>query len=232
VTKGGKINSLDESPRRRATGLIVARVDSETLIRIGPDEVVIADDGVVVLSPADMRWPVREFCRVPIWFRETRYYLRSKEFEATHQRYVYRLCHWPADHAQASSETIVYDDQYVAERDADSALTRNKERMRLFLLLFYPFLGMFWSDFKNRVLSPLGFASDSITRLSVFVSFNIFYVVGVFVGWLGGRDSLLLWGIMIIFGLDTFVRYSQSLKFDVQRHWGFLEWLWPWRKRG
>lgn len=207
-------------------------VDSEVITRIGPDEVVMSDEGVVILSPTDMNWPIREFCRAPIWYREEKYYLHDKRFETARQLHLYDLRAWPADHTQASSEEIIYDRHYIEERDRDSADARMKNRLRRFLLPFYPLLGMLWSDYKNRVLVPIGFRPDSITRLSVFVSFNVAFVIWIFVAWLGYGDSAVLWTIMITFALDCSIRYTQSLHFDIERHWGFLEWLWPgrWKK--
>ena len=200
-------------------------MDSGALTRIGPDEVVVADDGIVILSPADMPWHVREFCRVPIWHGGTKYYLRDKRFDETRRRFIYDLRHWPADHPQESSEVIDYDVAYVAARDEHSAAARNRQRVHDLLLFCYPFLGFLWSDYKNRTLGRLGFVPDSITRASVFVGYIVCVVTGIFVGWLGFRDSLVMWAVMVVSGVDTLLRFSQSLRLDVQRHWGFLEWL-------
>lgn len=205
-------------------------MEHDTPTRIGPDEIVPSDKGLIILSTSDMDWWIREFCRVPIWFQEHKYYPHDKRFETDRQRFAHDLRHWPEDHPQASSDEIIYNEHYVEERDRNTVDGKMKERWRRFLLPFYPLLGMLWSDYKNRVLVPIGFRPDSITRLSVFVSFNVAYITGIFVGWLGYRHSALLWGIMTIFGMDCLIRFSQSLNFDIQHHWGFLEWLWPRKK--
>jgi hypothetical protein len=35
------------------------------------------------------------------------------------------------------------------------------------------------------------------------------------------------WALMLVLGADSFMRFGQSLKLDVEDHWGFCEWLWP-----
>lgn len=207
-------------------------MESDALTQLGPDELVPADEGFVIRSPADMPWSVREFCRTPIWYQDKKYYLHRKQFDEDRRCFVYDLRHWPSDHAQASSEEIFYDLAYIEERDRESDHNRKRDRWSLLLRPFYPLLGYAWSDYKNRVLVPMGFRPDSITRLSVFVSFNIAFVTGIFVGWLRQGEPIVMWSIMIVFGLDCAVRFTQSLHFDVEGHWGFLEWLLPsrWRK--
>lgn len=207
-------------------------MESDAPIRIGPDEVHLFEGGCVILSLADMDWQIREFCRVPIWFRETKYYLHYKEFDEDRQKFAYHLHHWPADHAQASPEEVFYNIEYIQARDLESANHRKKSRWLLFLRPFYPLLGYAWSDYKNRVLVPVGFRPDSITRMSVFVSFLVAYVTGIFAGWLGQGEPIVMWSIMLTFALDCSVRYTQSQYMDVEHHWGFFEWLLPsrWRK--
>ncbi len=53
---------------------------------------------------------------------------------------------------------------------------------------------------------------------------------GILVGWLhagvlGIRAAD--WALLFLLGMDTVIRFAQSLKFDVEFHWGICEWLWP-----
>ena len=105
------------------------------------------------------------------------------------------------------------------------------------LIPLYPFLGLFWSGFKNRVLGPVGFESGSVTKISILLTFNLFIAEGIFVGWLGGglltyflgQPTLrpVDWALMLLLGADSAMRFGQSLKMDVEQYWGFCEWLWP-----
>jgi hypothetical protein len=36
--------------------------------------------------------------------------------------------------------------------------------------------------------------------------------------------------LMLLLGADSTLRFGQSLKLDVERSWGFCEWLWPGRR--
>ncbi len=184
-----------------------------------------------------MDWPIREFCKVPIFFRGQKYYLRSKLEGRQPGLMVYQLCPWPAQLHEASPRSVVYDEAYVAQRDEAAAAARRHQRLYVALLPLYPFLGLLWSGFKNRILGPLGFEPGSITQASVVLIFNALIVEGIFVGWLrGGLLTYFLsrpvlrsadWAVMLLLGADSAMRFGQVLKMDVQEHWGFCEWLWP-----
>jgi len=34
------------------------------------------------------------------------------------------------------------------------------------------------------------------------------------------------WMLVLLLGADSALRFSQSLKMDVEQHWGIFEWLW------
>jgi hypothetical protein len=201
------------------------------------DKVCVETERLIVHAAEAMDWPVREFCRVPIIFRGQKYYVRSKRDGERAHTFIYELWLWPEKLQEASVREVVYDEAYVIERDKAAARSRRRDRLHFILLPFYPFLGLFWSGFKNRTLGRLGFVPISITRASIAVTFNLFIAEGIFVGWLGGGILTYFsgwpglrpidWTLLISLGADSVMRFGQSLEFDVERCWGFCEWVRP-----
>lgn len=206
-------------------------------VNVGSDKVTYEGDRLIVHAAVPMDWPVREFCKVPIFFLGRKYYVRAKRPDERPHAMVYELWPWPEDLHESSSQAVVYDAAYVANRDRTTATERKNDWSYLLLVPFYPFLGLCWSGFKTRMLSPMGFEPGSITKASVALTFNLFLLEAVFVGWLaGGAFTHLLsrpglrpldWLLLILLGADSVIRFSQSLRMDVERHWGFCEWLRP-----
>lgn len=210
------------------------------VIKIGTDRVHVAADRLLIDARELMDWPVREFYRVPIYFQGRKYYVRTAG--DAHPPYArrYELWLWPADQPEQTTQMVIYDEAYVTARDAAAKRRRGEDHWHLILLPFYPFLGFFWSGFKNRVLARVGFAPRELTAASIAIGFSLMMAEGVFVGWLGG--GLLMWflkngnlrmadvGLLILITADVVMRYSQHLQTDVDQPWGFCEWLWP-RKR-
>ena len=217
--------------------LAVVRHLMERVVTIGSDEVRVEHERLIIHAAEPMDLPIREFCRVPLYFEGREYYLRSKRKGERPYVIVYELWPWPTDLHERSSRQVIYDESYVAERDAQAAERRRHEWLHLALLPFYPLLGLCWSGFKNRVLGRIGFEPSSITRASMILTFNLMVVEAIFVGWLaGGLLTYLIgwsslravdWGLLLLLGADTVMRFGQSLKFDIEHHWGFCEWLWP-----
>ena len=207
---------------------------------IGTDRVQYEGERVVIDAAERMDWPVREYCRVPIWFRERKYYLRSARSAGRGRRVIYELWPWPADLHESSAQSVFYDEAYVGERDGQATHQRRGDRFHLALLPLYPFLGLLWSGFKCRTLGPMGFEPISITKASVALTFNLFVLEGIFAGWLGGGILVYFggnpalqwvdWLLLIVLGADSSMRFGQSLKLDFEEPWGFCEWLWS-RKR-
>ncbi|HEV2391271.1 MAG TPA: hypothetical protein VG146_02805 [Verrucomicrobiae bacterium] len=206
-------------------------------MNVGSDEVYVEGGRVVIRAAKPMDWTIREFCKVPIFFQGQKYYLRSKCKGDKNHPVVYELSPWPTELHEAAPFGIIYDEAYTTERDLNEAKNRHYRCSYLALLPFYPFLGLFWSGFKDRPLSVLGFEPGSITKASIALTFNLFIAEGIFVGWLAGgmmtyflghpRLRPLDWVLMLLLGADTIMRFGQSLKLDVTRHWGFCEWLLP-----
>jgi hypothetical protein len=209
---------------------------SDSIIKIGSDRVYVGEDRVVIDAVEPMDWQVREFCRVPIFFEGRKYFLRSQSSLEWPYAQRYELWLWPDDLHEASPQTVTYDESYAARRNEAAQVRRRHERIHFWLLPFYPLLGLCWSGFKNRVLCRWGFEPRSITSASVVLVFNLLVVEVIFVGWLqGGLLATFINGnlrnvdltLTLAFMSDVIMRYSQLLKSDVERHWGFCEWLWP-----
>jgi hypothetical protein len=207
---------------------------------VGSDRVWIDGEHLMIEAAEPMDWPVREFCKVPIYFEGRKYYLRGKTQAESPFAARYELWPWPIDLKDQSTRSVFYDLEYVTDRDEAAKRRRRFDTTHFLLLPFYPLLGLCWSSFKNRVLQPVGFEPRSITWASVVLIFNLCIIEGIFVGWLQG--GLLLWwfgsgnlrsvdvAVLLVLALDAAWRGHRLLKSDVQEHLGFCEWVWP-RKR-
>lgn len=200
------------------------------------DEVERAGDVVIIHAANPMDWPVREFCKVPIWFEGRKYFLRTKRDGPTPPGMIYELQLWPENLHEASARGVIYDKDYVAERDRQARTNSRNSWLYLLLLPFYPVLGLFWSGFKRRMLEPIGFEQRSITNASIILTANLCIVQAIFTGWLlGGTLTHLLgqplrlmdWAVLLLLAADCLLRIGQALQSDVEDRWGFCEWLRP-----
>jgi hypothetical protein len=210
------------------------------VISVETDRVCLHGDHLIIEAVEPMDWPVREFCRVPIFFEARKFHVRRVTDGIAPFARRYELWPWPADLHDQSTQSVSYDATYVKARDEAARARRGRDRWHLVLLPFFPFLGLCWSGFKQRVLTKAGFEPRSITSASIALMFNLLLVEGIFVGWLG--SGMLMWflrntnlrtvdlALTALLAADVVLRYSQHLKLDVDQPWGFCEWLWP-RKR-
>lgn len=201
-------------------------------LNIGTDRVCLEPERLIIHAAEPMDLPIRESCKVPVYFQGQKYYVHSKQAGECSRAVVYELWPWPPELQEASSRQVFYDEAYVIERNKLAATRRHHGRVHLVLLPFYPLLGLCWSRFKNQVLGAWGFEPSSITKASIFLTFNAFIGYGILVGWLGGGIvgvRLWDWALLFLLGADTALRYGQSLKLDVEHLWGICEWMWPGR---
>ncbi len=200
------------------------------VLSIGRDKVTVEPERLMIYAAEPMDLPIREFCKVPVYFRGIKYYARSRRAGEGPCAVMYELWPWPAGLQESSTRQLIYDEAYVAERDRLALIRRRHERLFLVLLPIYPLLGLCWSRYKNQVLGRWGFEPGSITKASIFFIFSVFLVEGIFVGWLGGGVlgvRALDYALLVLLGADTVLRYDQALKLDVERYWGICEWVWP-----
>ena len=203
-------------------------------LRVGSDKVLWFGESVIIHATREMPdWQVREFCKIPIYFHDRKYYLKRKTRLERPYAVSYELDLWPEDLHEESTLDITYDEQYVAQRDRLIQTDKRNDLGRALLLPFFPFLGFLWSRFKDHKLERFGLNPLSMTMASVLLEFAlvvieviflfIFHygfaqvVFGLATSWL----DFTLFGLMLV---DTVVRADQVLR-GVNAPAGFLEWL-------
>ncbi len=226
---------------------------SET-IKVGPDLVTITRNQITIDALHEISdWQVREFARIPIYVGDWKFFLRERQPSQKPFAMRYVLERWPEDCKQPITTFFSYDEESVAEREAAVKSGKADDFGRAALIIFYPLLGMLWSRTKEKLVR-FGFVSRSITGVSIFVTFGLLLLQGVFAKMLimtslrtgkiviGGMirayahsDYLNLWlfevrilwldcALLLFLFLDCIIRYSQHLR-DAESPWGFLEWL-------
>jgi hypothetical protein len=229
------------------------RAASET-IKVGPDDVLITETQVVINAKHAMTdWQIREFCRIPIYFRERKYFLAQKSAAQKPFAVCYVLEPWPEDNHEISRATFDYNEEVVSEREAAVRGGHFEAVVRAVLLLCFPLLGILWSKTKDK-LARFGIISRTVTGLSIMLIFGLVLLDGIFakmlmmsslktgnlalggiirtfVGhdyWILGPIAVrVLWfdcALLLLLVLDVLIRYTQYLR-DDDRNLGFLEWL-------
>jgi hypothetical protein len=229
---------------------------NQQVIRIGPDRVTITDNEVVVEAKHETNdWEVRTNNTPAIYFREKKYLLLEKGQAQPPYKIRYVLQPWPAGKIPNPKLFLTYGEDTVAERDSSRRGEALNSVVWVCLLPLYPFLGLLWSGTQQR-LNRFGFVPRTITGLSIFTSFGMVLIQGVFVvvtinasmrfgkimvggifGAMMGQASLHVGPVSIpVFPLDALlvlsclvdlcVRYTRYLRED-QWTGGFLEWLMP-----
>lgn len=216
---------------------------------VGSDQVLIEEHLLIIHARHPFPdWKVREFCRHPIYFRDRKYFIRSRCPAEAPFAMRYELAPWPADLHEESSLSFIYDPVLVRARDESLKLDRHQDRLYYLLMPFYPVLGYCWSKFKTRVLAPLGFAADSITSASTMLSLCLAILDAFFLVYLGGGFIALVlrmiprspgfytawvgWldlGFLLIIIADCITRYGGLIRNPDQVD-GFLEWAARWFK--
>jgi hypothetical protein len=230
------------------------------VIRIGPDQVTISDTEVVIEAKHETAdWEVRTHNAPAIYFREKKYLLVEQGEAQLPYKIRYVLRPWPPGKIPNPKMFLTYGEDSVADRDSFRRGEALNEVMWVCLLPLYPFLGMLWSNAQQRLVR-FGYVPRTITGLSIFTSFGMMLMQGVFVvvtinasmrlgkmmvggmfQAMSGQDSMhlgpvsipmfLLDGLLALACLaDVCVRYSNYLRED-QWIGGFLEWLIPQARR-
>jgi hypothetical protein len=151
-----------------------------TKIKIGRDQVTISGNQVTIDARHPFAdWQVREFARIPIYFQDRKYFLREKAQgpKPFAVRYVLEL--WPEDNREPARCAFDYNEEIVAERDAAIRGGHYENVMRAVLLLVFPFLGLLWSDTKDK-LARFGILSRTVTGISNFIVFGVLMLDGIF----------------------------------------------------
>jgi hypothetical protein len=216
------------------------------VLTVGKDRLTIRGEFVTIDAAAEIPdWQVREFQRMPIYLGEFKFFLRQKLPAEPGFRIRYLLERWPEDaHFDAGPISFIYDEQFVADRDAEMACNERYDKLGRILICLYPFLGFLWSGTKKRLV-PAGFIPRSITGISIFTTVCLLVLQGTFIrmrlglftvlfGNMARFEGLLLTLDYALFGLmlvDIVLRFDQHLK-GVENPWGFCEWITkPFRRR-
>jgi hypothetical protein len=229
---------------------------NQQVIRIGSDQVTITNDEVVIEAKHETAgWEVRTNNAPAIYFRENKYLLVEKGQAQPPFKIRYVLRPWPPGKIQNPKLFLNYGEDSVAERDSSRRGEAFNSVVWVCLLPLYPFLGLLWSGTQQRLVR-FGYVPRTITGLSIFTSFAMMLVQGVFVvitlnasmragkmmvgglfGAMMGQASLHIGSVSIPTSLldvflalacvaDLCIRYSNYLRED-QWTGGFLEWLVP-----
>lgn len=232
------------------------RTKERKVVQVGPDRVTITGEEVIIEARREMPdWKVRSSNVITIYFGENKYYLFQKREASRPYSVCYILRPWREDMAANPKRFHTYDDEAVAERDAAVRSEKLHEVVGLCLLPFYPFLGLLWSGVQDW-LTRFGIVPRSITGVSIFTVFSVFFGEGVFAVvlinatarsgkmMLGGMiqaitsadhiqigpvriPTVLLDCLLLLACLaDVLVRYTRYLR-EYDWHGGFLEWIVP-----
>ena len=209
------------------------------------DSVCLDGDRLIIHATEPMDWPVREFSRIPILFRDRKYYCRTKSTKSKAEppyAMRYELWPWPNDSPEACVHAVYYDEVYVEARNRQALGQRRGSFIHFALLPFYPVLGLFWSGFKHVTLGPIGFESSSITKASLaalsYVCLLQYVVVVMQFALQSGGDlmwasqdeglwGLVKWAQLLVCSVDCMVRFLGMLRAESSYHLGFFEWLRP-----
>jgi hypothetical protein len=203
-------------------------------LRVGSDRVLWFGESVIIHATREMPdWQVREFCKIPIYFHDRKYYLKRKLRLDHPYAMSYELEPWPEDLHEESKLDIIYNEQYVAQRDRIIQADKRNDLLRALLLPFFPFLGFLWSRFKDRKLERFGLNPLSMTQASVLLEFALVVIEIIFLFLFHLGFAQVVFGLTIssfdlalffVLLADVVVRADQVLR-DVDAPAGFLEWL-------
>ncbi len=225
------------------------------VLRIGPDEVTVTESEVTILAKHEMpEWEVVRTLRSPsIYFEDKRYLLIEKAVAARPYAYRYVLKPWPAGKEFTPNQFYDYSAEAVAERDSSHRSEIAGNLAWALLLPLYPFLGWLWSSFQERLVR-LGYIPRSLTGVSIFITFGLFFaqlvMVAVLMNGSARSGHMMIGGAVVamtghnfvtlgagkiplgavdgglLFALiaDAAMRYTYYLR-DENWTGGFLEWL-------
>jgi hypothetical protein len=223
-------------------------------VAVGPDRVEITATQVIIDARHPMTdWQVREYSRIPIYFRDKKYFLRQKSAGQKPWAVRYLLEPWPADNKEIPPTTFDYNEEVVKEREAAIRGGHFEDVVKAALLLVYPLVGLLWSKTKDS-LARFGVAARTTTGISIMLTFGVMLLDGVFAKMLlmgslktgrvavggiirtfAGQDYWQLgpvalkifWldiALFVVLVLDVLLRYSQHLR-DDGVNYGFMEWM-------
>jgi hypothetical protein len=214
------------------------REPAAATLSVGADRVVRNGGEITIQARVPMAgWEARRFRRAAIVFRGRRYRIVSRTLRPDGSA-DYVLEPWPSGLADEPAAEIVYDDAYVAARDAALARQERAAAANVLFLPFTPFVGFLWSGAKRRVHERFGIHPRSATEMSVWLEFGLLALaaallsIHVMAGAFG--PSPLPGGVLLavaaLVGPDAVVRYGSALDESMEPP-GLYEWLFRMRLR-
>lgn len=211
-------------------------------IPIGSDFVSRDGDRIVVDAARDMPdWEVRKARRAQIRFRDRAYFVTERRPVAK-GRVRYLLEPWPERSVDVPGIRLVYDREYVAERDSAAGLAVAGASLVPLLVVLSPWIGFLPSRTKRRIHAQLGVHPITATRRSVILEGVVGLLAGTYLcidgfaaiagslyggGGLGAGPlqlpaaSLL---VVPVLSADIVARLSGLLRGDLDQD-GAYEWL-------
>jgi hypothetical protein len=199
--------------------------------RIGRDDV--HHEGVlrIVESAREMPdWKASRFRKTEILYQNVRYFV-SEAGRGAGRRHRYVLEPWPAELADIPARSIVYDAEYVANRDGG----RSQAWLGLLLwplqLAVSPLLGCLWSRTKRRLEGPLALNAKTATSRSLFCEYLLALALGVlawplviYPSFFPDLSPLATAATAVALLVDGAMRYDR-MQNDPEDLLGVVEWL-------
>ncbi len=211
--------------------------------KVGPDQVWFVGQRVVIYAAREMPdWQVRSNQKIPVYFQGKKYSLADIGESSPPHAKRYELTPWTMGDYGESSCVIHYDEDYVTRRDHAVHAETTEDRMRIFMMLGWPFLGFFWSHTKQTVVEKHGFGPRSVTQISLALEFVAVLAWSIHWSFTGGLATVFLkpfvgytfgnwefshaiWVLAALLQLwaDCVVRYDDLLR-DEDYPSGLMEW--------
>jgi len=202
---------------------------------LGPDLVLFMGDRLVVCSPKQMwDWEVQDYGRPRIEFQDKGYYVSNKLSGDEDRPFRYELTPWPAQLRATPSQTIVYDEGYITNRDGRFKKVQSRSGRRSRMVFLYPFLGFAWSGMKKDVLEPHGFNAVRISLMSCIMAYTVFlmelisffmFASGMLQWMIGNAFLAVDYAFLLILPVDAAIRFFQIVNGTSRYPDGFLEWI-------
>src|SRR5579871_5551397 len=139
--------------------------------KVGPDRAAFYGELLIIDARREMPdWTIREFARKPIYFRDKKYFLKSRTTAEKPYAVRYVLEPWPEDHTEVPRQFFVYGESAALERDESIRTERTHDITYHLLLPLYPLLGFLWTDTKDK-LARIGFETRRLNLASLLLSF-------------------------------------------------------------
>ncbi len=203
-------------------------------VRVGPDEVRFGLGCLYIHAIREMDgWDIREFQRRPVFFRGDKYFIFARTQGSKPYAVCYELRPWPADYQQESSQSIQYDEAYVAEREAEEMTERKAAKVNWVAYPWQPLLGLLWQRFKEERLTQFGLNTRGMTIASLYLIGAFLVIEAATLCWMRygfvevithSHSNSIDLALVLILLPDLMVRAGRMIGDELSAP-GFYEWL-------